>query len=299
MEDCRAVTTRYQDGGIASHALPTRRRGAVPPQSALGPIRAIVLRTHYPDAAGLRQGLGVECDVLPYAPGARVMPRVPVAGGGGPRGVELWTPAPTTRNVRTGAPITVLTASVDGVLSSVDDLSDLDGDHVLVQFLGGRADDPVITSPLPHPRAAIRPSGTPTPISAGAAHPATPDAPCRYIRQAGTVVMVDRRGSVVVDTTAAPETSIGTPAAGAEPAANVVVQLGGASKLEIRVGGTVLVSVEGGQVQLGASPTMHPVLFERFKAFWDAHTLPTAFGPTGPPAELPSNCASPGVSVDA
>lgn len=285
---------------MASHTLPLRQRGAVPPQAVLGPSRAIVLRTYYPDAAGLRQGLGVECDVLTYGPTARVLPRVPVKGGGGAYALEIWTPAPTTKNLRTGRPVSWTSTTTNDVIATVDSAADLDGDHVLVEFLGGRSDDPIITAPLPHPRASRRPKGSNlTPIQAGQAHPATPDAPCRYVRHAGTVAMVDRRGSVVVDTTAAPETSGGDPAGGSEPAANVVVQLAGAARLEVRVGSEVLLVVENGQVKIGASPTMHGVLFEALKTVWDAHTHPTAFGPSGPPAALPSSCKSPGVLLDA
>lgn len=295
------VTKRYQDGGVASHSLPLRQRGAVPSQAVLGPVRAVVLRTYYPDTKGTRQGLGVECDVLAYGASSRVLYRVPVKGGGGAYSLDVWTPGPTTKNLRTGAAVTWTTTTVADVLASVDNPADLDGDHVLVEFLGGRAEDPLITSPLPHPRASVRPKGANlTAIQAGQAHPATPDAPCRYVRQAGTVVMVDRRGSVVVDTTDAPQTGGGDPAGGSEPAANVVVQLAGSARLEVRVGGGVLLIIENGQVKIGASPTMHGTLFEALKTAFDAHTHPTAFGPSGTPAAaLPTSCKSPGVLLDA
>lgn len=297
-----AVTTRYQDGGVASHSLPLRRRGDVPPQAVLGPVRAVVLRTYCPDTAGQRQGLGVECDVITTGVSPRVLPRVPVRGGGGAYHVDVWTPHPTTRNLRTGAAVTWTAVAIGDVLRTVDRLSDLDGDHVLVEFLGGNAADPLITAPLPHPRAAVRPRGASVaPISSEQPHPATPDAPCRYVRHAGTVAMVDRRGSVVVDTVGAPETGDGRAAGGAEPAANVIVQLASAARLEVRVGSAVLLVVEGGQVKLGANPAQHAVLFEALRSWLTSGlSVSTAFGPSGGAiTQLPDTCRSPGVLIDA
>lgn len=272
------MTAKYHDGSIVTHTLPLVPAGETPPGTVLGPLRAIVLATYVFDDIANRS-TNVECDVLPYA-GGRPLYRVPVAGGGGPHQGSVWTPNPSGRSY------------VD-----VKDLSELEGDHVVVTFMGGRANDPVITGRLPHPRAAYRPRSPVTQLSNGR-HPALADAPCMYLRHQGTVLLADRRGNVVVDTAAAPQTAAGAAAGGDEPAGNVYVQLQSASRLEVRVGNTVLLVVENGVVKLGANPTMHGTLFEALKTYLSTMTVPTAFGPSGNPPTLPDTCKSTGVLLD-
>lgn len=266
---------QYPDGSLATTNLPLR--GVAPDAQMMpGPIRGVVLETFTANDAVL-------CTVLPYAGSGRPMYNVPVAAGGGPHQGTVWTPAPSTV-----------------ALTDVSSAAELDGDHVVVSFLGGRASDPIITARLPHPKAGYRPGTASTNIPASGAHPAVADVNSVYHRHAGTVTMMDRRGNVVVDTTAAPLAPDGSAQGGSEGAANVVVQIKGAAKLEIRLGADVLVSVVNGEVKLGANPTMHGMLFEAFKTLFDAHTHATAFGPSGPPAvALATTCKSPGVLLDA
>lgn len=276
------TVSRYHDGSIATSQLPLSAPGSLPPGTIVGPIRAVVLATHV-TVDDLNRTSYVECDLLPYVGPGRILSRVPVAAGGGIYQGTVWTPNPSSRTP-----------------DDVTDPSELDGDHVMVSFLGGRASDPVITDRLPHPRATYRPV-EPATLSGSARHPATASAPCVYMRHQGTVTMVDRRGNVVVDTMAAPQTAAGEVEGGTEPAGNTYVQLRSAGKLEVRVGNTVLFVVENGQVKIGANPSMHPALFEALRT-WLTNSLSvsTAFGPSGGAiTPLSDSCKSPGVLIDA
>lgn len=246
--------SRYSDGGIPSAQLPRRPTGKLPPGAVCGPERAIVVATHYRDDRTTRTQRGVECDVLLYGNALRPLHRVPVRQSGGAGDVALWTPSPTTANLRTKTPIT---GTVEAVLDAlqVADLEDLDGDHVIVEFFGGRPSDPVITGSIPHPRAARSPLSVATAIQASGAHPATPDAPVRFLRHRGSTVMLDRRGSVVIDTTDAPEGNAGVAAGGTEPAGRVYLQL--TDRIEVRIGGTLLFAIRpDGTLELGVAPSL-------------------------------------------
>lgn len=251
------------------------RGGGNEPAMMPGPIRAVVLESRSTD------GL-VHCTVLPYGGTGRPMYGVPVAAGGGPHQGTVWIPAPSSQPI-----------------SNVVSAADLDGDHVLVSFIGGRASDPIITHALQHPKATYVPPEQSTEIPATGRHPAVADNGAVYRRHAGTVAMIDRRGSLVIDTTDAPETPAGADQSGTEAKANVIVQLATTSRLEVRVGDTVLFVLEDGVVKAGANPTQHALCFEAFKTIWDSHTHPTGFGPSGPPTALSATCKSPGVLVDA
>jgi len=265
----------YQDGSLVTTSLPLRGVGPDPLMMP-GPIRGVVLDVSTANGT-------TTCTVLPYAGTGRPMYDVPVAAGGGPHQGTSWVPNPST--VR---------------LLDVASAAELDGDHVVVSFLGGRATDPIITGRLPHPRATYAPAAESPTIPASGRHPAVADVGTVYQRHAGTVAMMDRRGNVVVDTTAAPQKPDGTAAGGSEGKASVIVQLAQTSRLEVRVGDDVILVVEDGQVKAGPSPTMHGVLFEALKALFDAHVHPTAFGPSGvPTVALADTCKSPGVLLDA
>lgn len=117
---------------------------------------------------------GVLCSVLIYQAQQRtVLHGVPVAvQSGGYGDHEVWVPQAATRNVVGGA-FDVMRA----------DVTELDGDHVLVGFIAGDFAQPVLLSQLPHPRTTERPT----------------DTAVRYDRVlAGTRVQVFEDGEVVV-----------------------------------------------------------------------------------------------------
>lgn len=96
----------------------------------------------------------------------------------------LWIPRAATMDLRTGGPA-ILTRD-DGTPS---DPKDLDGDHVLVEFLELDPSMPFIRNQLPHPRTSyrqVRSSG-----------------PSLETRFRGVVVRVDEDGDVMLDTTRA------------------------------------------------------------------------------------------------
>lgn len=167
-------------------------------------VRAVVLRSYAPgeEAQGWPDYVrtGVTCDVLVYANRMRmVVPRVPVClpGAGGVADGHDWMPRGTTRSLGGGALV------IQGSPGAVTPAHDLDGDNVLIAFMGGYLDHPVIVGSLPHPRRNVVPSeGWPL---------------RRRVR--GAVVGVDASGSIVVDTSAASTGVVG--ADGAEDSSGI------------------------------------------------------------------------------
>lgn len=157
-------------------------------------LRAVVLRSYAPgeEAEGkpdhCRQG--VTCDLLVFANRMRSkLHRVPVClpGAGGIGDGNDWKPRGTTRNLGGGALV------LQGAPGAVTPAHDMDGDHVLVDFMQGDLGHPLIVGSLPHPRRKAPPSeGWPL---------------RRRVR--GAVVGVDAVGSVHLDTTLASSGAVG------------------------------------------------------------------------------------------
>lgn len=119
-------------------------------------IRGVVLATYVTDDPGHpetpegsedgRIPTAVYCDVLCYSsmPGMRfvALPRVMVLqDAGGMHSGRIWKPRATTFDI-TGAEL-----DVDGPT----EVANMDGDHVLVAFIEGNPNEPVIVGGVPHP----------------------------------------------------------------------------------------------------------------------------------------------------
>jgi hypothetical protein len=118
-------------------------------------VRGVVLTTYVvddpnnPDAEGGHTPTAVYCDVLSYsAPngGQRVfIPRCLVSQDfGGIQSGVVYKPRATTMDV-SGNPLNLFTCA----------LGQLSGDHVLVSFLDGQFNSPIIVRGLPHPSADV------------------------------------------------------------------------------------------------------------------------------------------------
>lgn len=171
------------------------------PSQAAPVVRGVVVAVYFSDGqqdreAAVRQrdpkGAGypirhVAADVLTYGGRFRTfLAKVPIV----PRRHALndydglWIPRAATVDLATGgAPILRTT---DGVVS---DPRDLDGDHVLVEFLENDPSQPFIRDELPHPRAKY--------VQVKAAGDAVES------RFRGVVTRIDTDGNVVLDTTRA------------------------------------------------------------------------------------------------
>ncbi len=123
---------------------------------------------------------GIMCDVLLCEPGwAGLLRHVPVqVQSGGVANHEHWIPQPITRTMN-GSPL-----RLEGGPGATP-LHETDGDLVLVTFLAGDLNRPIITGQLPHP---------------AADQSAADYAAYRYVRVVeGNVIGVERGGDVQID----------------------------------------------------------------------------------------------------
>jgi len=199
-------------------------------------VRGVVIATYFadeedrPGIVGQARGLSiaqhdikaVACDVLTYGgPFRFFLPRIPVAQ---PRHAlndhtGLWIPRPSTVDLRTGnAPLLpqgIVSGSGDNTSAvtqisnqeRVSDPRDLDGDHVLVDFVENDPQQAFIRSEqLPHPRANFRLT--------------TDTGRAVRSRFRGVIQEVDANGNLLLDARAGNDGSIN--AAGEETPANAV-----------------------------------------------------------------------------
>lgn len=181
-------------------------RGQRPALDApVGPMRAVVLATRVDGDADHVRGLGVECDVL------LVRSNITIAGvpvlqrNYGVNNAQLWQPRPTTRTIDAAAPpLNVSGSTADsGFAGPVSSLGSLDGDHVLVDFLEGNKDFPIIIGALPHERsnrATVAGSGW---VEGSAAERGTAYLDEHYVHHAGAEIRVNAGGDVLIDTVGA------------------------------------------------------------------------------------------------
>lgn len=265
---------RYSDGTVTQAGI-RRRRAAPMAERYPGPVRGVVIAVRYADAEGPRTVTPpqVLCDVVLYQGG--YLRHVPVLQrGAGVTNGSLWVPEPATRNLAADAPLAFDNdGTPQGFPASLDDI---DGDHVVVDFLERSVHRPVIIGALPHPR------GKASHVSRE-----------RWLSHQGTIVRIDRRGDVVVDARAAGkhndgETTVddtgGTVDVGIRQGAEIVFRVDGVPMLRLRA------DAQGGlELDLGASPGFSVVLGERLQALFDAHVHPVPQGSptTGPPQPNP------------
>jgi len=163
-------------------------------------VRGVVMATYFADDTNTdtQQALttrefsdngkitAVRCDVLTYGKRFRTFMRdVPVAQKrhGLNDYTGLWIPKATSVDLSTGEPIRE--GGEEGIPPS--DPRDMDGDHVLVEFLEGDIQQPFIRDVLPHPRTFFRQLA-----AAG---------PTRESRFRGVITKIDKDGNVFLDTT--------------------------------------------------------------------------------------------------
>ena len=123
-------------------------------------VRGVVLRTYFPDDID-RNGValrppGFVCDVLVYEIFRKtVLRQVPIAVmSGGVNDHEIWRPRGSSVDLTSG-PVNVNGGPNEQFTSAAEDL---DGDHVLIGFLGNDLQKPIILQQIPHPRTTRAPS---------------------------------------------------------------------------------------------------------------------------------------------
>lgn len=150
----------------------------------------------------LLRGFQWEADVavvMGASEGQTVIPNVAIAPQG-PSGIGNFTqdiPRPSSFLVDGS----VYKGSLEGV-----DLDKLDGDRCLIQFIGGKSTQPVMTSWMPHPANVQDPSTDA--FSPGSLKQGSPS----LMRRQGTTVSVTQEGSIFIDTNGANEEILPTSA---------------------------------------------------------------------------------------
>ncbi|MCZ6868118.1 MAG: hypothetical protein O7G84_01280 [Gammaproteobacteria bacterium] len=173
--------------------------------------RAVVLRTFATDDSVRTEGLRkdstrlyeVECDILLTS--TRVpKSRVPVMQyNHGVNDARLWIPRPSTRVVGNASPLNLTRVSRRGTLQSLPpNFEDLDGDQVLVQFIEGDPEKPIIVGAMSHAktkRLVTDGSGW-TPGTGGAGQRGGPELLENYMRFRGFEMRINDAGDVLFDT---------------------------------------------------------------------------------------------------
>jgi hypothetical protein len=242
--------------------------------------RAVVLQVYYPEE-DTRIGWSkisqkcILCDVRTYGRYSRFLPKVPVLQR--THGVwdhDIYIPRASTIHLEAGD-----LASDPSADKPPTAAEDMDGDHVLVEFLEGDPQQPVILPfVMPHPKSNYRPEKA--------------DSRARRIRHNGVLVEWDAEGNLTVDARGAAKQELGE--RGVEQSNSGT---GGKVTLVTSDGSnqTSVVLNENGQILLGSDPggpasdeplvlgnLWAEVMGELLDAI-SALTVGTGVGPSSPP----------------
>jgi len=310
---------RYQPYVLPSGAvlqsgmnMQDREGGANPMRPLLGIYRGVVLFTYATDDGrrkegprreGTRRVREVECDVLLVQTHVYLQ-RVPVQQPNhGVNNAEPWIPRPSTRvigsdgSTSTSRKLNLNRVSRAGVpeASFPPQLEDLDGDVVLIQFIEGDLDKPMITGAITHEHAKrLVIGGDGWAEGNNGSERGTPHDREKYMHHQGTEVRVNRQGDYLIDTVGAHNNIENEDPASGQ--GQIRFRVKNSERLTIEMDGTDVLEIwkDGSQVRVdfGEGATERLVLGDRFKTFlnnffsveYDVHTHSTGMGPTGAPA---------------
>lgn len=206
-------------------------------QPMLGLYRAVVINTYAPDEPTNRTKTGIECDVILVRSNVP-MTRVPVAARIGTNDAQTWSPKPTTRTI-SGLPVNLRFLSSRGtVVGIVPPLDDLNGDIVIVEFVEGDIDYPLITRPFPHPQSKREMGGFGHVEGTTTTARGKPSKTDYYVRHGGTELRINEAGDVLIDTVGATTDEVG----------EVPAATGGAIRLRAKDTQAVTVELDGAEV---------------------------------------------------
>lgn len=289
---------RGPNGEIVQGGVAPRGTGTLPtniPRASL--YRAIVLQTFATDDP-VRTGAGrdtsqrlvdVECDVLLTKTCVR-LPRVPVMQRN--HGVNdlhnVWIPRPCARVIREdGTTDLVRSLNLNSVsrrgapVGAPPSFADLDGDHVLVSFLEGDSERPVIVGAMTHSRTRrLVVSGDGWREDGSGAARGEVGENEYYTRHRGTEVRINEQGDMVLDLLGATTDENNQTPSSNTGAFRVRVKGGTASRATIEVDGTDVLEVfkQGSQVRvdLGQGAAQRLILGDDFRSFlndWLTHVF--------------------------
>jgi hypothetical protein len=246
----------------------------------------------------------IVCDILFVDPQASAF-RVPVAQRVSEGNAEPWIPRPTTRDILRNTPVSIFgpvlpQGQPNPQGPQMPSWEHLDGDHVLVDFVGGNPKSPVIVGCEIHPSTKRRVTEGPG-FTIGAPTPTRgiPFREERYVRFSGTELRVNQTGDVLIDTGGADPADPSTEAPKPGPAGGGSVQVALKAEKELlitddtgvvimrarKVGGQTRVSLEGGLLR-------SMVLGEPLRDWLLNLKVPTGVGLSGVPLN-PSTGAPP------
>lgn len=207
----RFKTTMTRGGSVVQSGLDIRNRdnplGANTPR--LGLYRGLVLATYVPDDSSgnatteVRRGNQVECDVLLVRSHALVL-RAPVRQVcfGVNEAHGPWIPKPATRTLD-GTPLNFRVLSEQGSFEgSATAFDNTDGDMVIVEFVEGNVDYPMITGALTHENTNRRVRAG-SGWSEGSNDRGSPYQDEYYLHHQGTELRINANGDLLIDTVGA------------------------------------------------------------------------------------------------
>lgn len=264
----------------------------------LGIYRGIVMRTYATNdadrAPGSSRVIDVECDVL-LTKSLVMYTRVPVVQRmHGVNDASLWIPRPCTV-----APLTRVSRRGSVQSPTPFNPADLDGDKVIVEFLEGDKEKPIITGALAHEntrRKVIDGSGWSE--SDGGDSRGTPELAEHYFRYRGVEARVNAAGDVLLDTVGAQgviprEAEAANPDETADPinGGHVRVRLKDTQRLTIEMDGEDVLEIwkdvllNRVRIDLGEGADERIVRGEKLTSWLLAHMHPDATGGTAPPVD--------------
>lgn len=284
----RYRTTRTKSGAVIQAGLDPQPKPSVTTRAPMWPMRAVVINTYVTDETANVRKVYVECDVI-LVTDQIPLPRVPVCqpNHGVNNAHDVWVPRPTSRVISTNIPLTLTASDLRGLSTGiVPSLADLDGDNVLVEFVEGRIDHPIITRALSHEQSKRKiivgsgwAEGEVTP-SRGSPHKDE-----YYTHHKGTEVRINAKGDLLIDTVGAhddPAFEIPSLDSG-----QVRVRLKDGLKFTIECNGTDVLEVFkdafGVHVDLGEGATEPLIKGQKLVDWLLAHTHPSGTGPTSAP----------------
>ena len=228
------------------------------------------------------------CDVA-FMRGGRCR-AVVLQRGSSIRNRSLWVPAASTLSLSTDQPLNL---KKDESAQQVTDPNDLDGERVIVSFLGGDRDHPVILGSIEHPRASrtVVYPGELQPVERGAGDGGPKrklESTDRAVCHQGTIAKIDRGGSARVDLRRAGVSNSGL-------TFDADGETSGVVDVSMRTGGELVIRNEAGvpvfhlritsggvELDIGQAASERVILGDAFASLFDSHTHLTPYGKTGP-----------------
>jgi hypothetical protein len=214
----------------------------------------------------------VLCDVILVASQISLQ-RVQVEQRLGVNHAQLWIPRPTTRRISTGDGVQLQRRSTRGTVEAVEPtpFDDMDGDVVLVDFIEGDLDFPIIRGAMEHEqtlRSVIEGSGWQE--SEGGSERGTAHKDESYRRWAGVEERINAAGDYLLDTVGATDDlREEDPSSG--DGGQIRFRLKDSKRFTVEMDGedVLEVFVDGGQarIDLGEAATQRLVLGDDFRTF--------------------------------